>query len=229
MENGILPPLSLNCDFEKAIHGAARKVFKGCIILGCFFHLCQNWWRRAGSLNIITKLLTDTPFRKVFKMLQALAYLPACDVIQGFEAVKESQEFNSVEKTFINYIEKNYVGGLSRKGERKVARFPIETWNLHTRVLEGSPTTNNPVESWHSSVTADTKSHATLNVVLEEIQLEQAKTESHLIRLDAGEVFKKDIKRSRRDKMLRIKNMVESYSTYPSIISLLTAMSHGKL
>jgi len=27
----------------------------------------------------------------------------------------------------------------------------------------------------------------TLNVVLEEIQLEQAKTESHLIRLDAGE------------------------------------------
>jgi len=80
-------------------------------------------------------------------MLQALAYLPACDVIQGFEAV--------------------------------------------------------------------------------EIQLEQAKTESHLIRLDAGEVFKKDIKRSRRDKMLRIKNMVESYSTYPSIISFLTAMSHN--
>ncbi len=67
----------------------------------------------------------------------------------------------------------------------------------YTRVLEGSPTTNNPVESWHSSVTADTKSHATLNVVLEEIQLEQAKTESHLIRLDAGEIYKKDVKRSR--------------------------------
>jgi len=98
-------------------------------------------------------------------MLQALAYLPACDVIQGFEAVKDRQEFNSVEKTFLNYIEKNYVGGLSRKGERKVARFP--TWNLHTRVLEGSPTTNNPVESLQSSVTTDTKSHATLNVVLE--------------------------------------------------------------
>jgi len=82
------------------------------------------------------------------------------------------------------------------------------------------------VESWHSSLTADTKSHATLNVVLEEIQLEQVKTESHL---DAGEVFKKDIKRSSRDKMLRIKNIGESYSTYPSIISFLTAMSHGKL
>jgi len=44
-------------------------------------------------------------------MLQDLAYLPACDVIQGFEAVKESQEFNSVEKTSLNYIEKNYVDG----------------------------------------------------------------------------------------------------------------------
>jgi hypothetical protein len=68
------------------------------------------------------------------------------------------------------------------------------------------------VESWHSSVTADTKSHATLYVVLEEIQLEQAKTESHLIRLDAAEIYKKDVKRSRKEKMLRIKNMVESYS-----------------
>jgi len=37
LENGILPPLTLNCYFEKAIHGAARKVSKGCIILGCFF------------------------------------------------------------------------------------------------------------------------------------------------------------------------------------------------
>jgi len=86
-----------------------------------------------------------------------------------------------------------------------VARFPIKSWNLNTRVLGGSPTTNNPVESWHSSVTADTKSHATLNVVLEEIQLEQAKTESHLIRLDAGEIYKKDIKRSRKEKMLKKK------------------------
>jgi hypothetical protein len=39
--------------------------------------------------------------------------------------------------------------------------------------------TNNPVESWHTSVTADTKSQATLNAILEEIQLKQAKTEPH--------------------------------------------------
>jgi len=48
--------------------------------------------------------------------------------------------------------------------------------------------------SWYNSVTTPPKSNATLNAVLEEIQLEQAKTESLLIRLDAAEVFKKKFK-----------------------------------
>ena len=61
--------------------------------------------------------------------------------------------------------------------------------------------------------------------MLEEIQLEQAKTESHLIRLASGEEFKKEVKKSRRDKLIRIKNMVSSYPTYPNVLSFFTSMS----
>ena len=61
--------------------------------------------------------------------------------------------------------------------------------------------------------------------MLEEIQLEQAKTETHLIRLDSGEEFKKEVKKSRRDKLIRIKNMVSSYPTYPDVLSFFTSMS----
>jgi len=48
--------------------------------------------------------------------------------------------------------------------------------------------------SWYNSVTTASKSNAILNAVLQDIQLEQAKTESLLICLDAAEVFKKEFK-----------------------------------
>ena len=82
-------------------------------------------------------------------------------------------------------------GKVDQNGERTEPTFPIKIWNLHDRILLDKPTTNNPVESWHRVVTADTKTHGTLNVVLKEVQLEQSKTESHIKKLDSGEVLKK--------------------------------------
>ena len=60
---------------------------------------------------------------------------------------------------------------------------------MHDSVLARQPLTNNPVEAWHSALTSDTKSHPSLNAVLEEIRLEQSKTENIIINLDSGDII----------------------------------------
>ena len=72
----VKPPLSLNCDFEKAIHLAANNIFENCSIYGCFFHLSQNWYKRLGKLSLNKYFFSQKEFRKGFKMCQSLAYLP---------------------------------------------------------------------------------------------------------------------------------------------------------
>ena len=64
----------------------------------------------------------------------------------------------------------------------------------------------------------------TLNLVFEEIQLKQAKTESLLIQLDVEVEIKKEVKKSKRDKFIRVKNM-SSYPIYPNVLSFLSSMS----
>ena len=146
-------PQSLNCDFEKSIHLAAYQAFSDVEINGCFFHLCQNWLKRIGLLGLNKLFLSNKEFRYSFKMCQSLAYLPVQDVIKGFEEIQEIS--NSNMKTFFQYLEKNYIGRYNNALPhiRKKARFPIVTWNVHQRVLDKKPTTNNPVECRHSSTT----------------------------------------------------------------------------
>ena len=53
--------------------------------------------------------------------------------------------------------------------------------DLYNRIKENKPSTNNPVESWHSAISSNAKTHGTMNIVLEELQLEKSKTDSHII------------------------------------------------
>ena len=43
--------------------------------------------------------------------------------------------------------------------ERVGPRFPIKAWNFHERVKKGLPTTNNGVEVWHNSRSADKRAN----------------------------------------------------------------------
>ena len=61
-------------------------------IFGCFFHLCQNWWRRASTLKLLSQVIQDTPFSEIFKLLQSLAYVPEDDVVEGFEYISSFTE-----------------------------------------------------------------------------------------------------------------------------------------
>ena len=95
----------------------------------------------------------------------------------------------------------------------------METWNIHNRILNGCPTTNNPVESWHSTI--DMLKNPTLFSILEEIQKEQHKTECCIIRLDARPEALKQITKKRSQKAKNILKMVKDYNTYDKFTFLL--------
>lgn len=121
--------------------------------------MSQNWFKRVKSSGLSIYWISDKSFKKSFKRCQSLAYIPCDDVAICFDVVKSlsPEKF----KPILDYIERNYI----RSTEKKPARFPIETWNLHERIKKGLTATNNPVESWHSVLTRDMKSHPSIGCV----------------------------------------------------------------
>jgi hypothetical protein len=46
-------PKSISCDFEKAIMNAKALIFALCVIMACYFHLCQSWFRRVQTTGLM--------------------------------------------------------------------------------------------------------------------------------------------------------------------------------
>jgi hypothetical protein len=84
-------PETFNMDFEKAANNAARKIFK-CFIHLCFFHFSQSGWRRV-QINGLVKAWYEDDFRLSFKKIQALAFLPVHDVVEGFEIISRGKNY----------------------------------------------------------------------------------------------------------------------------------------
>ena len=118
--------------------------------------------------------------------MQALAYLPEKDVIDGFLWLKKNIQPNF--EPMLNYLERIYIGKL-RKGSKTARlepRYPIPSWNLHNRVLNKLPRTNNAIESWHSRLKAEQKREMTLNKLVGLLRDEQANTDTTVLSLNLG-------------------------------------------
>jgi len=82
-----IKPNSINIDFEKAIFNSISDVWPKCNIYGYFFHLAQAMLRNVNKRHKIV-YRDSAEFRKAFRMMQALAYVPTSDVIDGFLLLK---------------------------------------------------------------------------------------------------------------------------------------------
>ena len=181
-------------------------VFK-CEIYGCYFHLSQSFWRRIQSDGL--KKWYDPNLRLTYRKVQALAFLPIDDVIAGFDLVK-AEALGSV-KSFLTYVENNYIGKVKDE-KRMIPRFPISLWNLHERVKNDLPRTNNNVESWHSRIKPDVSKNLTVKKVIEFFRLEQNNMETDLVLLFGGETLKQTKKKvALREEKLKI--VVKEYNT----------------
>ncbi|CAF1060993.1 unnamed protein product [Brachionus calyciflorus] len=185
-----ISPNSINLDFEIAAINAIKIVFK-CKVYACYFHLCQSLWRRVQSSGQVKRWF-DENFRVSFRRLQALAFIPVCDIIEGFEYIKQTAPccFSNI----LNYFENNYIGHV-KNGVRGKPRFDIELWNLFDRVKKDIPRTNNDVENWHSRIKFDARQNLTVSKVVELFRLEQNFTETNLVNLFNEDVLKKNKKK----------------------------------
>ena len=86
-------------------------------------------------------------------MLPALAFLPAGDVIEGFEELVDTMRilYDDVADDVLQYFEDTYIGRYRRNAPRRPPLFGINFWNIFNRTDDELARTNNSVEGWHRS------------------------------------------------------------------------------
>ena len=144
---GSFNPVNLHCDYEIAIHNAIKNVFPDTNIRGCFFHLCNNLQKFISHNGFKKKYEDSSNFVVAVKSIVALAFVPPPDIEVYIEAL-ESQ-LNSDEMTVFTWFEDNYIGRANRRGERRSPIFPVEVWNVFSRVINDQDRTNNRAEAAH--------------------------------------------------------------------------------
>ena len=82
----------------------------------------------------------------IIRMLPALAFLPASDVIEGFEELVDTIRvlYNDVADDLLQYFEDTYIGRYRRNAPRRPPLCAINLWNMFNR-------TDNSLEGWHRS------------------------------------------------------------------------------
>ena len=101
-----LNPVSTTADFERSAINQMRRIFPEATIYGCFFHFGQCLWRKIQALGLQTWYNErDNAF--IIKQIQALAFVPPCDVCALFNKLMESfdEETDQILREFLQYFE----------------------------------------------------------------------------------------------------------------------------
>jgi hypothetical protein len=232
IENVKHKPKSFNTDFEQAVFGAIKEVFKDCEIYGCFFHLSQNLFKRVKSMKLTHEYVFGEDFRRHFKMIQGLAFLPPEDVVTGLDELRKLCAPKL--KPLLDYFEKNYVGNLKRASkrnpipnERKTPPFKIEIWNVRDRTLANLPRTNNNLESWHNAIQSETKKHSAILRVIQYLRTEQDFTSHKQVRISIGDFNDKANANEQLINVIKDYDKEHLVDFLESIALTLTSMKHG--
>ena len=221
--NGNLKPATIMVDFELAVINSLESIFPECEIKGCFFHLSQNIYRKIQENGLLKRYQEDCDFALIVRMIPALAFVPADEVIGAFENLSDiiPQELRSV----ADYFEDFYIGRPQRRGRRQPT-FSVTMWNMNLRSEEELPKTNNSVEGWHRSFQSNVGSyHPTLWKFITFIQREQALQQVHCIQVLAGHPSQPQRKKY-ADLNTRILTIVRSYSDR-NIMDYLRGIAHN--
>ena len=142
-----LNPSTVLIDFELAIKNGLESVFPGADIYFCFFHFCQNIWRKIQANGLQQRYQDDFDFVTQVRMIAALAFVPGNDVDRVFALLSNNldQDLDPI----LDYIEENYIGVI-RRGRFRRPRFAYAMWGVYDRVMNDLARTNNAVEGWHN-------------------------------------------------------------------------------
>ena len=181
-----LSPRSVMIDFELATRNALQQAFPDVVVKGCFYHLSQSIYRKIQAHGLQESYSADPDLNISVRMIAALSFVPVGSVIAAFEALQK--EVPAALEPVMDYFEDNFIGRLQRN-RRKQPTFALDMWNIHDRVEDDLPRTNNNVEGWHRHMQANVGAHhANIFQFMKILKREQALTELTLVRINAGEL-----------------------------------------
>ena len=150
-------PATVMMDYEKAAMNSVAECYEGIDVQGCFYHLSQSIYRKVQALGLQQRYQDNADFAMSVRMVAVLAFVPLSYTVQVFEELQESTEDDEMNQ-LLDYFEDNYIGRRRRRNRANPVFVP-QVWNVHSRVQNELPRTNNSVEGWHrkmqAGVTAD--------------------------------------------------------------------------
>ena len=144
-------PNDVLVDFERSAINAFQN--RNIEVQGYFYHLSANIWKHTQHQGLSQRYNQKEEFALYIRMLPALAFLPAGDVIEGFEELEDTIRIlcDDVTDDLLQYFEDTYIGRYRRNAPRRTPLFAINLWNMFNRTDGELPRTNNSVEDWHQS------------------------------------------------------------------------------
>lgn len=213
-------PQTIIMDFEiAAIQAVQESLGNDVNIQGCFFHLCQNTWRKIQELGLVNLYRNDENFQLFCGKLNGLAFLPEDDVVAGMLELRNTAPEEAIE--LLNYFDANYVNGVYRRVQRqngllafrrKAPRFPPKTWNVNAATVNGHHRTNNVSESWNNKFNQLVgHHHPSIWTAIRALQQEQSTVDTAILQDAIGHRPTKRTKRKHKDMQLRLKNLCSDY------------------
>lgn len=148
-------PSTFITDFELGLSNAVSKLFPNSQIFYCHFHFCQNLWRRLHQYNLTRRYFFDVEFKKVFKMVISLAFLPYERMNEGYDFILEKIQMIDNNKPlldFINEFSNSYFFNFDYRNGTDKSKFSPFNWNVFYRTINKLPRTTNCLESWHNTL-----------------------------------------------------------------------------
>ena len=200
--------------FEQVCIGAITMVFPNASVYGCLFHLTKSIYRHVQANGLQQQYLNDNLSRTNIRMIGALAFVPLADILQSFNVL--SQHCVGNEQGILDYFETNYIGEV-RRGRRRPPMFPHTLWNIHRRVVNDLPRTNNLLEGWHRHFNqCDTIAHPTIWKLIKALRRDATIQQVRVGHFIAGNRPPQQ-RRAYQDVNDRIKNLVNTYNQRPTI------------
>ncbi|KAG5682152.1 hypothetical protein PVAND_011524 [Polypedilum vanderplanki] len=152
-------PVSVTCDFEKAMRRGLVEVWPGINCYGCNFHFCQALRRKATSMTeLACKVTGFSQHHQTLRMFMRLSLLPRDRVPTGLigllEHINQSPAISQDFCSFVEYFQRTWV-----------RRFPIEEWCVSERIRR----TNNHLEGYNNYIKQAIDHHPTPFVFLDSL------------------------------------------------------------
>jgi hypothetical protein len=176
LDSLIWHPDCILSDFESGLIEAVRLQFPHAHHQGCHFHYAQAVWRHVQELKLAAPYSNDGEVAKPIQLCLALAFIPAAEVQQTFDAICSQVPVTRsvLLEPFFRYFLATWVNGT----------FPLSMWNKYG--ADYRHRTNNVVESWHARLKHRMRNHPNIFVLVKALKHEQSMSEVTLARAANG-------------------------------------------